>query len=151
MKDDDIDPRDIMRSGTSRQLDLAILEEPLKKTSIDLRGALRFALSKMLYNALDEDASLIEIELQSEGEFYRLTISDNGKRKLKNEEEVKLIFDFKNKTSWKRGILAVSRGYLRNSLKCILRFVYSLADLKGLEAPSAIVRSARTPINFSLG
>lgn len=136
--------RDVIRPGASRGLEFVTLEDLIKRTGVGPKDALRFTLSEMLCNALDkEDAGLIKIELQVEGEFYRLTISDNGRRKLKNEEEVKLIFDFENKASSKRGILAVSRGYLGNALKCILGFVYSLAERRGLKPPPVIVRSGK--------
>ena len=136
--------RDVIRPGASRGLEFVTLEDLIKRTGVGPKDALRFTLSEMLCNALDkEDAGLIKIELRVEGEFYRLTISDNGRRKLKNEEEVKLIFDFENKASSKRGILAVSRGYLGNALKCILGFVYSLAERRGLKPPPVIVRSGK--------
>ena len=135
--------KDVIRPGTTRGLDFVTLEELIKRTGITPKNVIKFALSEMLWNCLDkEDASEIRINLQAEGQFYKLVVSDNGGRKLEDEDEVRLIFDFENKGSSKRGILAVSRGYLGNALKCILGFSYALAEMKGLEPPPLIVRSA---------
>jgi len=134
--------RDIIRPGISRGLDFVTLEELVKRTGISPGDVLKFALNEMLCNALDKkDASEISINLQVESSFYKLSISDNGSRKLTKKEEVKLIFDFENRGSSKRGILAVSRGYLGNALKCILGYTYALAERKGLNPPPIIVRS----------
>jgi len=135
--------KDIIRPGTSRGLDFVTLEELIKRTGISPSDVLKFALNEMLCNALDKkDASEISINLQVESSFYKLSISDNGSRKLTKKEEVKLIFDFENRGSSKRGILAVSRGYLGNALKCILGYTYALAERKGLHPPPIIVRSS---------
>jgi len=135
--------KDTIRPGTSRGLDFVTLEELIKRTGISPKDAIKFALSEMLWNSLDkEDASEINVDLQVEEQFYKLSVSDNGSRKLEKEEEVELIFDFESKGSSKRGILAVSRGYLGNALKCILGYSYALAELKSLEPPPLIVRSA---------
>lgn len=137
-----IELRNVIRPGTTRGLDFVVLEELQKRTGIVPRDVLKFALGEMLCNALDkDDASKIWIDLQVEGEFYKLAVSDNGSKKL-TAREVRLIFDFEKKASSKRGFLMVSRGYLGNALKCILGYSYALAEAKGLEPPSIIVKSA---------
>jgi hypothetical protein len=118
------------------------LDELRKRTGIIAEDVLKFALSEMLCNALDkDDASEIGVDLQLDGNFYRLAVSDNGSKKL-NPKEVRMIFDFESKASSKRGLHIVSRGYLGNALKCILGYSYALAESKGLEPPAIIVRSA---------
>ena len=135
--------KDTIRPGTSRGLDFVTLEELIKRTGISPKDAIKFAVSEMLWNSLDkEDASEINVDLQVEEQFYKISVSDNGSRKLEKKEEVELIFDFESKGSSKRGILAVSRGYLGNALKCILGYSHALAELKSLEPPPLIVRSA---------
>jgi len=124
-------------------LDFVTLEELIKRTGISPRDSLRFALNEMLCNALDkEDATEIIVDLKAIGDYYWLTISDNGSKKLREKKDVKLIFDFVLKASSKRGLLTVSRGYLGEALKDILGFTYTLAELKDLNPPPIIVRSA---------
>jgi hypothetical protein len=76
-----------------------------------------------------------------EDDFYRLEVWDNGSKKL-SLKEIKLILDFENKASSKRGFLRVSRGYLGNALKCILGYSYALAESRGLIRPDITVKSA---------
>ncbi|RLI43212.1 hypothetical protein DRO69_09515 [Candidatus Bathyarchaeota archaeon] len=142
--------RDIIRPGTTRGLDFVILEELRKRTGIVPREVLKFALSEMLCNALDkEDATEIKIDLQTDGEFYRLAVSDNGSKKL-TAQEVRMIFDFEKKASSKRGFLMVSRGYLGNALKCILGYSYALAESKGLKPPAILVKTANREYTVTL-
>jgi hypothetical protein len=100
-------------------------------------------LNEILCNALDkDDASEISIDVQVDGEFDRLTIADNGSKRL-SRSDLELIFDFENKSSSKRGFLRVSRGYLGNALKCIFGYSYALAESKGLTPPSVTVTSGQ--------
>jgi len=134
--------REVIRPGLTRGLDFVIIDELRKRTGISPNQALKFALAELLCNALDKmDASEISVDLQVEDQFFVLSVSDNGSRKLTEKKEVSLIFDFQNKGSSKRGILMVSRGYLGNALKCILGYTYALAERKGLHPPPLIVRS----------
>jgi len=136
------DLKGVIRPGPSRSLDFVVLGELQKRTGIVAEDVLKFALSEMLCNALDkDDASEIGVDLQVDGDFYRLAVSDNGSKKL-SAEEVRMIFDFERKASSKRGLHIVSRGYLGNALKCILGYSHALAESKGLKPPAIIVRSA---------
>jgi len=132
--------RDLIRPGTTRGLDFVVLDELRKRTGVNPDSILKFALSEMLCNALDKDATEINIGVKVEGDFYRLEVRDNGSKKL-TLREIKLILDFKNKASSKRGFLTVSRGYLGNALKCIFGYSYALAELRGLTPPDTIVKS----------
>ena len=110
---------------------------------------LRFALSEMLCNALDKNATHIDVSVKNEGEFFVLSITDNGSKKL-SLDDLRLILDFENKASSKRGILRVSRGYLGNALKCIFGYSYALAESKGLSPPDIIVKSANHEYRITL-
>lgn len=146
----EVELRDVIRPGTTRGLDFIILEELRKRTGITPQEVLKFALAEILCNALDkEDATEINIDLQVEGEFYRLAVSDNGSKKL-TAREVRLIFDFEKKASSKRGFLIVSRGYLGNALKCILGYSYALAESKGLDPPAIVVKTANREYTVNL-
>ena len=140
---------DIIRPGTTRGLDFVTLEELRKRTGVTADSVLKFALGEMLCNALDKDSTEIHVDVQVEGEFYRLTVADNGGKKL-CLEELKLILDFENKASSKRGFLRVSRGYLGNALKCILGYSYAFAESKGLTPPDVVVKSANRGFRISL-
>lgn len=73
--------RDVIRLGTRRGLDFVNVEELRKRTGVSPSEALKFALSELLYNALDKgDAFRINVDLQAEGEFYRLRVGDNGRK-----------------------------------------------------------------------
>lgn len=45
-------------------------------------------------------------------------MKDNGSKRI-TLEELRLILDFTNKASSKRGFLRVSRSYLGNAMKCM--------------------------------
>ncbi|MFH0896802.1 MAG: hypothetical protein V1850_01980 [Candidatus Bathyarchaeota archaeon] len=55
---------------------------------------------------------------------------------------MRLIVDFENKVSSKRGFLRVSRGYLGNALKCVVGYSYALAEAEGLNPPDIVVETA---------
>ena len=131
---------DVIRLGTTRGLDFVVLDELRKRTGINLNMVLRFALSEILCNALDKNATHIDVSVKNEGEFFVLSITDNGSKKL-SLDDIRLILDFENKASSKRGILRVSRGYLGNALKCIFGYSYALAESEGLTPPPIIVSS----------
>lgn len=140
---------DIIRPGTTRGLDFVTLDELRKRTGVNPDSVLKFALSEMLCNALDKDSTEININIQVEGDFYRLEVGDNGSKKL-SLREIELILDFENKASSKRGLLRVSRGYLGNALKCIFGYSYALAESKGLIPPDIIVTSANHEYRITL-
>ncbi|PIU59679.1 hypothetical protein COS86_02980 [Candidatus Bathyarchaeota archaeon CG07_land_8_20_14_0_80_47_9] len=131
---------DVIRPGTKRGLDFVVLEELRKRTGIMPNEVLKFALAEMLCNALDTDATMIDVDVEAEGDHVKLTVRDNGSKRL-SYEDVKLILDFENKASSKRGFLRVSRGYLGNALKCIFGYCYALAIEKGLTPPDIVIES----------
>jgi hypothetical protein len=143
MKDEvEVQLTDIVRPGVSRGLDFVIVDELRKRTGITPQEVLKFALAEMVCNGLDkQDATEINVEVETEGEFHMLGVSDNGDKKL-TVKELRLILDFENKASSKRGFLRVSRGYLGNALKCIFGYSYALAESKGLNPPDIVVKSA---------
>jgi len=136
-----IEIEDLIRLGTTHGLDFVMLDELRKRTGIVPKEVLRWALSETLCNALDKDATEIHIDVQTEGDFYRLQISDNGSKKL-SLEEINLILDFENKASSKRGFLRISRGYLGNALKSLFGYCFALAKSKGLSPPEIVIKSA---------
>lgn len=137
-----VELKDMIRPGTTRGLDFVVIDELRKRTGVAPDSVLKFAMSETLCNSLDkDDATRIDVDVQSEGKFYRLKISDNGSKKL-TREEIELILNFDYKASSKRGFLRVSRGYLGNALKCIFGYSYALAEAEGLIPPKIVVRSA---------
>ena len=133
--------RDVIRLGTRRGLDFVVVDELRKRTGVNPSEVLKFALVELLCNALDKgDASEINVDLQAEGQFYRLMVSDNGSKKL-TADELRLILDFESKASSKRGFHTVSRGYLGNALKCVFGYSYALAEANGLNPPEILVES----------
>lgn len=131
---------DVIRPGTTRGLDFVIMGELEKRTGVMPGSIIKFAMAEMLCNALDKDATEINIRLQSDGKFYSLEISDNGSKDLLLKD-IKLILDFDNKASSKRGLLRVSRGYLGNALKCIFGYSYALAESQGFNPPDTTISS----------
>ncbi len=140
---------DVIRPGLTRGLDFVIIDELRKRTGITPDSVLKFALSEMLCNSLDKDATKIDVNVRSEGKFHRLKISDNGSKKL-TRKEIDLILNFEYKASSKRGFLRVSRGYLGNALKCAIGYSYALAESKGLTPPDIVVKSASTEYRIAL-
>jgi hypothetical protein len=138
-----LDLRDVVRPGPSRGLDFVVLDELNKRTGIEAKDVLSFGLSELLCNALDEhDATEINIDVQTVGDFDVLTVSDNGKRKFKRSD-LELVVDFENKASSKRGFMQVSRGILGNALKCLFGYSYALAESREL-VPQPITISSTT-------
>jgi len=142
--------QDVIRPGTTRGLDFVNLEELRKRTGINAESILKFACAEILCNALDTDASEISITMQQRDvDFDTLTVSDNGSKKL-SLNDIKLILDFDNKASSKRGLLRVSRGYLGNALKCIFGYSYALAESKALVPPEITIASGQSEFHISL-
>jgi len=56
---------DIIRPGTKRGLDFVIIEELRKRTGIMPDEVLKFAMAEMLCNALDTDATVINISVHA--------------------------------------------------------------------------------------
>ena len=140
---------DIIRPGSSRGLDFVILEELRKRTGVNPDAVLKWALAEMLCNSLDTNATELNVDVQVEGGFYRLRVSDNGSKKL-TLKELKLIVNFENKASSKRGFLRVSRGYLGNALKCVFGYSYALAESKEIAPPDIIVESGNREYRIAL-
>lgn len=140
---------DLIRPGAGRGLDFVIPEELRKRTGIPSHQILKFAVSEMLANSLDTDAAEIHVEVKTVGEFDEVTVQDNGTRKI-SIEELKLILDFENKASSKRGFFRVSRGYLGNALKCIFGYSYALSEARKLNHPEILVNSHGTEYRISL-
>lgn len=139
----------VIRPGTTRGLDFVTLEELRKRTGVNPDEVLKWALAEMLCNSLDTDATQIRISVEVDEGFYTLAISDNGSKKL-SVEEIRLILDFENKASSKRGLLRVSRGYLGNALKCVFGYSYALAESKGINPPGILVTSGNNEYRISL-
>lgn len=141
--------RDVIRPGTTRALDFVILEELRKRTGVNPNAVLKWTLAEMLCNALDTDATEINVKVQAEGDFHRLTVCDNGSKKL-TLKELRLILDFESKASSKRGFLMASRGYLGNALKCVFGYSYGLAESKELNPPGIVVESGNREYRIAL-
>ena len=131
---------DIIRPGVTRGLDYVILEELRKRSGIQVQGVLKWAMSEMLCNSLDTDATAITIKVTTIGDFDKITVTDNGSTKL-TINDVKLILEFANKASSKRGLLRVTRGTHGNALKCLFGYNYALAKAAGLTPPIAQISS----------
>ncbi len=140
---------DVVRLGTTRGLDFVIIDELRKRTGITPDSILKFALGEMLCNSLDTNTTKIDVDVRSEGKFYRLKLSDNGSKKF-TPEELRLILNFDYKASSKRGFHRVSRGYLGNALKCIFGYSYALAESEGLTPSDIVVKSAGTEYRITL-
>jgi hypothetical protein len=131
---------DVIRPGSPADLDFIIVEELVKKSGTKPEEALQFSLHELLCNSLDSDATQVWIDARRVDEFHQLTVADNGSKKIQIED-LRLILDFTNKASSKRGFLRVSRGYLGNALKSIFGFTHALAESKGLTPPTITVES----------
>ncbi|HDQ06576.1 MAG TPA: hypothetical protein ENN36_07640 [Candidatus Bathyarchaeota archaeon] len=140
---------DVIRSGTTRGLDFVNLEELRKRTGISPDSVLKFAVAEMLCNALDKDSTEISVNVYSERDFWVVSVVDNGSQKL-SLNDLKLILNFANKASSKRGLLRVSRGYLGNALKCIFGYSYALAEAEGIPPPPATVESGKCKFTIRL-
>ncbi len=141
--------QDMMRPGAGRGLDFVILSELRKRTGITPPEIIKFAMSEMLCNSLDTDATEISIIIKTVDGFDEVTIIDNGTKKI-SLEELKMILDFTKKASSKRGFLRVSRGYLGNALKCLFGYSYTLAVMSNISPPTIIVSSHGTEYRIDL-
>jgi len=141
--------QDVIRPGTKRGLDFVVLEELRKRTGIMPNEVLKFTMSEMLCNALDTDATRIDVNVKGEGDYVELMIKDDGSKRL-SLEDVKLILDFENKASSKRGFLRISRGYLGNALKCVFGYCHALAIEKELAPPDIIIESGANRYTVAL-
>jgi hypothetical protein len=141
--------QDVIRPGTRRGLDFVVLEELRKRTGIMPNEVLKFAMAEMLCNALDTDATRLEVNIATEADFIKLSVSDNSQKRL-SYGDVKLILNFENKASSKRGFLRVSRGYLGNALKCIFGYGYALAEESSLPPPDIIIESGPNRYSVAL-
>jgi hypothetical protein len=133
--------RDVIRPGSKRGLDFITLDELRKRTGVSPDSVLKFALSEMICNSLDkDDATEIGVNAEADGKFQRLSVNDNGTKKITGQE-LERVLDFENKASSKRGFLRVSRGYLGNALKCIIGYSFALTENKGLSPSPVTVES----------
>lgn len=123
-------------------LDFVDLDELRKHTGVADPGSVPgFALSEMLANALDkEDATEIRLHVSLVNGFVRVSVSDNGKKKL-SRADLELLLRFGEKPSSKRGMFRVSRGYLGNALQSVFGFTYALAEASNLSPRPIIVMS----------
>ncbi|MCW3988821.1 MAG: hypothetical protein NWE88_01950 [Candidatus Bathyarchaeota archaeon] len=140
---------DLIRPGAGRGLDFVILDDLRKRTGISVSEILKFSVAEMVANALDSDATEIFVEIRTVGEFDEVIVGDNGSKQI-SLEELKLILDFGNKASSKRGFLRVSRGYLGNALKCLYGYSYALAEARKLTPPEILVRSHKAEYTINL-
>jgi len=140
---------DLIRPGAGRGLDFVILDDLRKRTGITKPEIIKFAMSEMLANSLDSDATEIWIEVSKEDEFDKVTVTDNGVKKI-TREALELILDFGSKASSKRGFFMVSRGYLGNALKCLFGYSHALAVDKRLPPPEIVVVSHGTKYRIKL-
>jgi len=140
---------DLIRPGTGRGLDFVILDDLRKRTGIAVSEILRFSIAEMIANSLDTDATELRIKTSTVGKFDEVTVRDNGRKQI-SLEELKLILDFGNKASSKRGFLRVSRGYLGNALKCLFGYSYALAEAMKLPPPDILVRSHKAEYTITL-
>ncbi len=133
---------DVIRPGTQRGLDFVRLESLQKRTGVPPSEAIRFALSELLFNALDKnDANEIRIRLSlgaSKNKMISLEVADNGARKFA-KRDLELITNFENEASSKRGLRRVSRGYLGNALKSVLGYSYALCKSTGFDPPPSAI------------
>jgi hypothetical protein len=114
---------DIVRPGPGRGLDFLTLNELAKRTGVGPDSALKFALGEMMCNALDkEDVTEVHIEAEVEGDFCRLQVRDDGAKKL-SLGEIKLILDFENKASSKRGFSQGFKGVSWKRIKMHFRIL----------------------------
>lgn len=140
---------DIIRPGAGRGLDFVILDDLRKRTGITKPEIVKFAMSEMLANSLDTDATEIWIQVSKKDEFDEVTVTDNGSTKI-TRESLELILDFGSKASSKRGFFMVSRGYLGNALKCLFGYSHALAIEKRLSIPEIVVVSHGTKYRIKL-
>jgi len=131
---------DLIRPGEGRGLDFVRLDELRKRTGIASSEILKFTMCEMLCNSLDTDATEVRVEIEASDGFTWLTVRDSGSKRL-SEDDLRLILDFDNKASSKRGFLRVSRGSLGNALKCIFGYTHALAEADGLPPPEITVSS----------
>jgi len=140
---------DIIRPGSGRGLDFVILNDLRKRTGISVSEVIKFSIAEMVANSLDTDATELRIKTRTVGKFDEVIIRDNGSKQIRLEE-LKLILDFGNKASSKRGFLRVSRGYLGNALKCLFGYSYALAEAKKLPPPDILVKSHKAEYVITL-
>ena len=131
---------DLIRPGKNRGLDYVSLDELRKRTGIQPHEVLKWTINEMLCNSLDTDATEIAVNVRTVGDFDEVTVSDNGSTKI-TLEDVKLLLDFSNKASSKRGLMRVARGIHGNALKCVFGYGYALAEAAELAPPEAQVSS----------
>ena len=120
-----------------------MLDQLKKMAGITEEAVIPWTLSELLANALDKgDASQVVVSLSTQGkQFLRLSVSDNGSKKL-DEAEIRLILNFDNRASTKRGFLVVSRGIIGNALKTCIGFSYALAANYRLAPPPVQIESS---------
>uniref|UniRef100_A0A6M3M3D7 Putative GHKL domain containing protein n=1 Tax=viral metagenome TaxID=1070528 RepID=A0A6M3M3D7_9ZZZZ len=144
-----VELENLIRPGAGRGLDFVILDDLRKRTGISISEILKFSIAEILANALDTDVTEIYVKVKKLGEFDEVTVGDNGSKQI-SLKEIKLILDFGNKASSKRGFLRVSRGYLGNALKCLFGYSYALAEARKLPPPEILIRSHESEYTISL-
>jgi hypothetical protein len=145
--DSPVDLAALIRPGVSRGLDFVRLEALEKRTGVPPPGAVRFAMTELVFNALDKvDATEVGICLRKEPDPHGgkgvvvLRVGDNGSVKLA-KRDVELIANFDNEASAKRGLFRVSRGYLGNALKCVTGYSFALFEAARLTPHPVVFES----------
>lgn len=136
----DADLKATIRPGEGRGLDFVKVEELTKRSGVAPMAVSKFAVSEMLANSLDSDATWIKVSMVKDVDFFVFSIVDNGSKQLR-KEDLSMILNFSNAASSKRGIKRISRGYLGNALKCIIGYSYALPTEKGLAPRPVTIES----------
>lgn len=127
----------LIRPGTQAGLDFIMLDQLRKRTGVEPSQIVSLAVQELTANALDKDATEIDISIQQDGKFVSVTVSDNGSANF-TKRMIESILDFDNKASSKRGINSIQRGALGNALKSLFGYSYALAK-EGMVEPVPVV------------
>ena len=127
----------LIRPGTQAGLDFVMLDQLRKRTGIEPSQIVSLAVQELTANALDKDATEIDISIQQDGKFVSVTVSDNGSANF-TKKAIESVLDFDNKASSKRGINSIQRGALGNALKSLFGYSYAMAK-EGMVDPAPVV------------
>lgn len=130
----------LIRPGTQAGLDFIMLDQLRKRTGIEPSEIVGLAVQELTANALDKDATEIDISVQQDEKFISVTVSDNGSANF-TKKAIESILDFDNKASSKRGINSIQRGALGNALKSLFGYSYALAREAMVEPFPVIIES----------
>ena len=139
----------IIRPGTQSGLDFIMLDQLRKRTGVEPSEVVGLAVQELTANALDKDATEIDISVQQDGKFVSVSASDNGSLTM-TKKMIESILDFDNKASSKRGINSIQRGALGNALKSLFGYSYALAREAMVEPVPVIIESQGKRYEISL-